>query len=183
MPVKIRGSSGIDRIHPDVLERKNLVTTDEAVTINNIDEYIPSKSFISVWDNDSGTDFSAGAYCSMTNIRHRNNTSDFLLSDGIITCKKAGNYLITYDCTCYTTTADSRSTGRAELRHNNTFVDGSHGYMYSRVNNNEWNTATCSVIKALSVDDTIRLWATRVTGSAALLFQGDANRITIMEIL
>jgi len=177
MPVKIRGSSGIDRIHPDVLERKNLVTDTDLTSAT-------SKAYFSGYANASQSDITNET---IVDINHAwQNSGDFTLSSSRVTVNKTGKYHIIADVGTYVSSeSSSRSQSLARIYINGTQITGSLMWIYNREGNDNdegHGNASASVIWDLTAGDIVDIRGNRYSGTDTVGFRGNSSRITIMEI-
>ena len=177
MPVKIRGSSGIDRIHPDVLERKNLVTSTELSTVAD-------KAYYSAYAQTSQANITNETICLIDYAWQ--NSGDFTLSSGRVTVNKTGKYHIIADVGTYVSSeTTSRSQSLARIHINGSQVTGSLMWIYNREGNDNdegHGNASASIIRDLTAGDIVDIRGNRYSGSDTVGFRANSSRITIMEI-
>ena len=177
MPVKIRGSSGIDRIHPDVLERKNLVTDTDLTSAT-------SKAYFSGYANASQSDITNET---IVDINHAwQNSGDFTLSSGRVTVNKTGKYHIIANMGTYISgESSSRSQSVGRIWINGVMVTGSMMWVYNREGNDTdegHGNASASIIWDLTAGDIVDIRGWRSSGGDTVGFRANSSRITIMEI-
>ena len=186
MPVKIRGSSGIDRIHPDVIERKNLVTSTDLTTELST---VADKAYFSAYANSNQADIGSsstdgGTICLINQVWE--NTGEFSISSGRITINKTGKYHIIADMGTYAsseTTSRSQSVGR--IYYNGSMITGSLMWIYNREGNDSdegHGNASASIIDNITAGDIIDIRGYRYSGGDTIGFRANSSRITIMEI-
>jgi len=182
MPVKIRGSSGIDRIHPDVLERKNLVTDTDLTSAT-------SKAYFSAYANTNqtniGSDSTNGGTICLINHAWQN-SGDFTLSSGRVTVNKTGKYHIIANMGTYISgESSSRSQSVGRIWINGVMVTGSMMWVYNREGNDTdegHGNASASIIWDLTAGDIVDIRGWRSSGGDTVGFRANSSRITIMEI-
>lgn len=111
-------------------------------------------------------------------------TSDFTVSaTGVITVLKAGTYQISYSISTAVTLGSARSTSRAYLRLNGSGeITATRTYMYNREVGNGVNTASKTIMLALTANDTLELRALRNSGSDTIVVIEDHTTISLVRL-
>jgi hypothetical protein len=106
--------------------------------------------------------------------------SDAIFSNtsGEVTVSKTGNFLISYDITG--DSGGQRSSMECVLQVNGTDVPGSFAYGYHRSSSNGEDTASATVLRALTSGDVVRVRIREINGSITTV--ANACRLVIKEI-
>jgi hypothetical protein len=106
----------------------------------------------------------------------------FTISNGVITVKIAGVYLISYNVGTYISSGTDRSDSVALVTINGTEYTNSRTYMYNRTLGAGENTGSAGFLKTLSANDEVAIYVFKDAGSATVLVEKGRSQISLYKI-
>lgn len=168
--------------------RLALGTNGQVLTSNGTDAVwaspsAPSEVLVSLSNSTTvGSIDTTPVACAFDTTEYTSGTGDFTISSGAVTVVNAGTYEISYDCSVDEASGNNRTEFASALFLNGSELGGTRGFMYSRLNAQGANSASCRIVKTLSASDVIDMRAARLSGPSTGEFIANGSRLFIRKI-
>lgn len=156
--------------------------------INNRLAALESKPYFDAIATQDSASFTTQTRVVPLNSVRATTASDFTLEGGgPLRFNTAGTYMVIYRLSTDVTLGNNRSIGKGVLQRSvngggYAAINGSNVFCYAREPLSGENTAACSVVLSMSINDRLRIVATRHAGTDTLVCLGNACGITVIGL-
>lgn len=117
-----------------------------------------------------------------TGQKELSSSDHFTISNGVVTVKIAGVYLISYNVGTYISSGTDRSDSVALVAINGTEYTNSRTYMYNRTLGAGENTGSAGFLRTLSANDEVAIYVFKDAGAATVLAEKGRCQISLYKI-